>query len=44
MIARMPARGTGAVCQKSDPRHSEAFSSSVRSMCLILSRWVAGQR
>ena len=38
------ARGTGAVCQKSEPRHSEAFSSSVRSMRLILSRRAAGQR
>ena len=44
VIARMPARGTGAVCQKSDPRHSEAFSSSVRSMRLILSRRASGQR
>ena len=29
MIAGMPSRSTGAVCQKSEPRHSDAFSSRV---------------
>jgi hypothetical protein len=27
----MPSRGIGAVCQKSDPRHSDAFSSRVNA-------------
>jgi hypothetical protein len=30
-IAGMPRRGTGPVCQKSEPRHSDAFSSKVSS-------------
>jgi hypothetical protein len=39
VIAEIPTRGTGAVCQKSDPRHNDAFSSSVNSansVCAVL--------
>ena len=32
VIAGMPRRGTGALCQKSEPRHSAAFSSSVSAV------------
>jgi hypothetical protein len=29
--AGMPSRGIGAVCQKSDPKQSDAFSSRINS-------------
>ena len=41
ITAGMPSRSTGAVCQKSDPRHSEAFSSSVSSATSAVTSWIS---
>ena len=42
MIDGMPSRSTAAVCQKSEPRHSDAFSSSVSSVSSAFTFMVTG--
>jgi len=41
MIAGIPSLPTGAVCQKSEPRHSDAFSSSVSSEIRLMKSFEA---